>query len=55
MLTESAVSLAKDGDRIREEGGVLTPAACMGMRLVERLHDVGIRFDVSSTLGGLAS
>jgi short subunit dehydrogenase-like uncharacterized protein len=48
MLTESAVSLAKDGDRIREEGGVLTPAACMGMRLVERLRDAGMRFEASS-------
>jgi short subunit dehydrogenase-like uncharacterized protein len=53
MLTESAVSLAKDGDRIRQEGGVLTPASCMGMRLVERLRDVGISFDVSSTLASV--
>jgi short subunit dehydrogenase-like uncharacterized protein len=48
MLTESAVSLAKDG-RMGLEGGVLTPASCMGMRLVERLRDVGMRFEVADT------
>jgi short subunit dehydrogenase-like uncharacterized protein len=46
MLSEAAVCLAKDGDVIRREGGVLTPAACMGMRLVQRLRDAGMTFDV---------
>jgi short subunit dehydrogenase-like uncharacterized protein len=46
MLSESAVCLAKDGDAIRKQGGVLTPASCMGMRLVERLRDAGMTFDV---------
>ena len=47
MLSESAVCLAKDGDAIRREGGVLTPASCMGMRLVERLRDAGMTFEVN--------
>lgn len=47
MLSEAAVCLAHDGDVIRREGGVLTPAACMGMRLVQRLRDAGMTFDVN--------
>jgi short subunit dehydrogenase-like uncharacterized protein len=47
MLGESAVCLAKDGDAIRKEGGVLTPASCMGMRLVERLREAGMTFEVA--------
>ncbi len=47
MLSESAVCLALDGDAISGVGGVLTPAACMGTRLVERLERVGIAFGVS--------
>ena len=46
MLSESAVCLAKDGDAITREGGVLTPASCMGMRLVERLRQAGMTFGV---------
>lgn len=45
MLGESAVCLAKD-EGIAKGGGVLTPASCMGMRLVERLRDAGMTFDV---------
>ena len=47
MLSESAVCLAKDGDAIPKRGGVLTPGSCMGMRLVERLRDAGMTFDVA--------
>jgi short subunit dehydrogenase-like uncharacterized protein len=47
MLSESAVCLARDGDAIPKRGGVLTPGACMGMRLVERLRDAGMTFDVA--------
>ncbi|MGH7296662.1 MAG: saccharopine dehydrogenase family protein [Polyangiaceae bacterium] len=47
MLGESAVCLAKDEGKTRKEGGVLTPASCMGMRLVERLRDAGMTFDVA--------
>jgi short subunit dehydrogenase-like uncharacterized protein len=46
MLAESAVCLALDREGVAEEGGVLTPASCMGMRLVQRLRDAGIAFDV---------
>jgi short subunit dehydrogenase-like uncharacterized protein len=45
-LAESALCLALDG-AIPNRGGVLTPAACMGMRLVERLRDAGMTFTVS--------
>jgi short subunit dehydrogenase-like uncharacterized protein len=44
MIAESAVSLVRDD--VRKEGGVLTPASCMGMPLVERLRKAGIAFDV---------
>ncbi|HEY8088661.1 MAG TPA: saccharopine dehydrogenase NADP-binding domain-containing protein [Polyangiaceae bacterium] len=44
MLSEAAVCLALDGGRTRSEGGVLTPASCMGMALVERLRAAGMTF-----------
>jgi short subunit dehydrogenase-like uncharacterized protein len=44
MLGESALCLAQDD--LPNEGGVLTPASSMGMRLVSRLRGAGIRFDV---------
>jgi short subunit dehydrogenase-like uncharacterized protein len=47
MLAESAVCLAVDGDAIARRGGVLTPAACMGMRLVERLRAAGMTFEMA--------
>jgi len=47
MLGESAMCLALDRDRTSTEGGVLTPASCMGMRLVERLRDAGMVFEVT--------
>jgi short subunit dehydrogenase-like uncharacterized protein len=49
MLAESAVCLATDGDAIRKEGGVLTPGACMGMKLVERLRAAGMGFEAGET------
>ena len=45
MLSESAMCLARDGDRIAPGGGVLTPASSMGMVLVERLRAAGMVFD----------
>jgi short subunit dehydrogenase-like uncharacterized protein len=45
MLGESAVCLAKDRDATSTRGGVLTPAACMGLRLVERLGRAGFAFE----------
>jgi short subunit dehydrogenase-like uncharacterized protein len=46
MLAESAMCLAKDNARLGPRFGVLTPATAMGMRLVERLRDAGMTFDV---------
>jgi len=46
MLAESAMCLAKDSARLEPRFGVLTPAAAMGMRLVERLRDAGMTFDI---------
>ena len=45
MISESAFSLLRDAG-IRQEGGVLTPASCMGMPLVERLKRAGMTFEV---------
>jgi short subunit dehydrogenase-like uncharacterized protein len=47
MLSVSAVCLAQDGvPDGASAGGVLTPAAAMGTRLLERLRRVGMTFDV---------
>jgi short subunit dehydrogenase-like uncharacterized protein len=42
MLAESALCLAQDS--IPREGGVLTPASCMGAHLVKRLRDAEMTF-----------
>jgi short subunit dehydrogenase-like uncharacterized protein len=47
MISESALSLLFDAG-IRQAGGVLTPASCMGMPLVERLRKAGMTFDVTT-------
>ncbi|MFP2927866.1 saccharopine dehydrogenase family protein [Pyxidicoccus sp. 3LG] len=44
MLSEAALCLARDG--VPALGGVLTPASSMGMRLVERLRQAGMTFEV---------
>jgi short subunit dehydrogenase-like uncharacterized protein len=44
MLGESALCLAEDEMARRE--GLLTPASCMGMKLVERLRAAGMTFQV---------
>ncbi len=46
MLGESALCLALDGADLETPGGILTPAACMGQRLVDRLRAAGMRFEV---------
>jgi short subunit dehydrogenase-like uncharacterized protein len=46
MLAESAVCLARDQGPDKAPGGVLTPAAAMGHRLMERLRAAGLRFTV---------
>ncbi|GAG91041.1 unnamed protein product, partial [marine sediment metagenome] len=46
MLSESAVCLAFDGAELKSDGGILTPASAMGMRLVERLRKAGMTFEI---------
>ncbi len=46
MLGESALCLALDGAELEASGGLLTPASCMGNRLLERLRRAGMVFDV---------
>jgi short subunit dehydrogenase-like uncharacterized protein len=46
MLGEAALCLAVDGPELGAPGGVRTPASTMGMRLVERLRNAGMVFDV---------
>lgn len=46
MLGESALSLAFDGGRLPEGGGVLTPATAMGDALVDRLKAQDFTLDV---------
>ncbi len=48
MLGEAALCLALDGDSLGTHGGVITPTTAMGMRLVDRLRDAGMRFEVLS-------
>ncbi|MFU8887729.1 MAG: saccharopine dehydrogenase, partial [Trueperaceae bacterium] len=46
MLREAALSLALDD--LGDQGGVLTPAAAFGERLVARLRRVGLSFDLDA-------
>lgn len=46
MLAESALCLALDADKLPPNFGVVTPAAAMGERLIERLQTAGIEFEV---------
>ncbi len=47
MLSEAAMCLLEKPGAGVAAGGVLTPATGLGMPLVERLRDAGMRFDVS--------
>ncbi|MEE4270326.1 MAG: saccharopine dehydrogenase NADP-binding domain-containing protein [Thermoanaerobaculales bacterium] len=47
MLGESALCLALDHAKLDGDGGVLTPAAAMGMNLVDRLRRAGMLFAVA--------
>lgn len=46
MLSESAICLALQGDQLEADGGILTPATAMGMRLIERLRKAGLTFSI---------
>lgn len=48
MIAEAGLCLALDGATLGTEGGVLTPATAMGTRLIERLRDAGMRFDIEN-------
>ncbi|MBW2224508.1 MAG: saccharopine dehydrogenase NADP-binding domain-containing protein [Deltaproteobacteria bacterium] len=48
MLSEAALCLALEGAQLPTGGGILTPAAAMGMRLVERLRAAGLTLEVQS-------
>ncbi|EYF07867.1 saccharopine dehydrogenase family protein [Chondromyces apiculatus] len=45
MISEAALCLAHDRDRLPEATGVLTPAVAMGNLLTHRLQEAGIRFE----------
>jgi short subunit dehydrogenase-like uncharacterized protein len=53
MLGESALCLALDADRLPARAGVLTPAAAMGLPLVDRLRGAGMTFDVKRRDAGV--
>ncbi len=48
MVAESALCLALDRGRLPERYGVVTTAAAMGDRLLERLRAAGLRFEIES-------
>jgi short subunit dehydrogenase-like uncharacterized protein len=45
MLGESALCLARDVPETR--GGVLTPASCLGQKLIDRLRTAGMTFEIA--------
>ncbi len=47
MLSESAMCLAFDEQP--GKGGILTPAACLGMRLIDRLRAAGMKLDTTDS------
>ncbi len=55
MIAESALCLAQDRDALPLSGGVVTPAAAMGGRLVERLRGAGLKITVDGTRADGAS
>ncbi len=48
MVSESALCLALDGERLPERYGVVTTAEAMGDRLLERLRAIGLKFEIIS-------
>jgi short subunit dehydrogenase-like uncharacterized protein len=46
MIAESAMCLAKDEATLEKRYGVLTPATAMGMRLIDRLRDAAMTFEM---------
>jgi len=48
MLSEAALCLALEGAELDAEGGILTPATAMGVRLIERLRKAGLTLEVKT-------
>ena len=48
MLSEAAISILLDEDKIPKSYGVLTPASGIGLTLIDRLKDKDISFKVDS-------
>jgi hypothetical protein len=49
MISEAAVALALDGDKLPTQGGgVLTTASALGSTLIERLRAKGMTFTVET-------
>ena len=46
MITEAALSILLDEEKIPKAYGVLTPAAGIGCNIVNRLEDKGICFNL---------
>ena len=46
MLTETAISMILNEDKLPKAYGVLTPASGIGLVLINRLKDKGISFTV---------
>ena len=46
MLTETAISMILNEDKLPKAYGVLTPASGIGLVLIDRLKDKGISFTV---------
>jgi short subunit dehydrogenase-like uncharacterized protein len=58
MVVEAGLALVYDSAScpgVLSGGGFLTPAACMGTTLIDRLHRAGIKFEVVSDATGTAS
>jgi short subunit dehydrogenase-like uncharacterized protein len=47
ILGESTLCLARDGERLPQRAGVLTPATAMGSVIADRLRAAGQTFEVS--------
>ena len=48
MISEAALCLAKDEEKLPEKYGILTPASSMGSALIERLQNAGMDFSILS-------
>ena len=48
MISEAALCLAKDEEKLPEKYGILTPASSMGSVLIERLQNAGMDFSILS-------